>query len=194
MQSNPKQKNERWIFIAGKHSNCPLLRAFIWIVYTHVFQQFSPGISPEVSSLWTQKLQGNMTYIRVQLRIILDACTKLQKATVRFTVSVSLYHRKQLGSHLKDFHEIWYPNIIRKSVEKIQISLKPDKNDGYFYVNTYVHFWEYLAEFFSEWKMFKTKNKIETNIWHPITFPDDHVVYKIMWKNMLEPDRTSVTI
>jgi hypothetical protein len=38
---------------------------------------------------------------------------------------------EQLGSHWTDFHEIWYLNIFRKSVEKIQVSLKSDKNDGY---------------------------------------------------------------
>jgi len=39
---------------------------------------------------------------------------------------------EQLGSHLTDFHEILYFNIFRKSVEKIQVSLKPDKNNRYF--------------------------------------------------------------
>jgi hypothetical protein len=39
---------------------------------------------------------------------------------------------EQLGSHYMDFHEIWYLIIFRKSVEKIQISLKSDKNKGYF--------------------------------------------------------------
>jgi len=29
-----------------------------------------------------------------------------------------------------DFLEIRYFNMFRKSVEKIQVSLKPDKNDG----------------------------------------------------------------
>jgi len=33
----------------------------------------------------------------------------------------------ELGSHRKDFYEILYLTIIRKYVEKIQISLKSDK-------------------------------------------------------------------
>ena len=37
-----------------------------------------------------------------------------------------------LGFHWTDFHEILYPNIFRKSVERIQVSLKLDKNNGYF--------------------------------------------------------------
>jgi len=39
---------------------------------------------------------------------------------------------KQLGSHWLDFHGMLYLSIFRKYVEKIQVSLKSDKNDGYF--------------------------------------------------------------
>jgi hypothetical protein len=39
---------------------------------------------------------------------------------------------EQLGLQLKNFHEILHMSIFRKSMEKIQISLKYDKNDGYF--------------------------------------------------------------
>jgi hypothetical protein len=34
--------------------------------------------------------------------------------------------------HWTDFHEILYFNIFRKSVEKIQVLFKTDKNNGYF--------------------------------------------------------------
>jgi hypothetical protein len=39
---------------------------------------------------------------------------------------------EELGFQWKDLHEIWYLSLFRKSVEKIQVSLKSDKNDGYF--------------------------------------------------------------
>jgi len=39
---------------------------------------------------------------------------------------------EQLDSHWTDFYDIWYLRIFRKSVEKIQVSLKSDKNKGYF--------------------------------------------------------------
>jgi len=39
---------------------------------------------------------------------------------------------EQLGSQLVDFHEIWHLRIFRKSVQKIQISLKGGKNNEYF--------------------------------------------------------------
>ena len=39
---------------------------------------------------------------------------------------------EQRGCHWTDFCEIWCLSIFWKSVEKIQVSLKSDKNNGYF--------------------------------------------------------------
>jgi len=39
---------------------------------------------------------------------------------------------EQLGSHWTDFHEIQYFSIFQKCVEKIQGSLKSDKDNGHF--------------------------------------------------------------
>ena len=39
---------------------------------------------------------------------------------------------QQLGCHWTDFHEIWQFITSHKSVGKLQISSKPDKNYGYF--------------------------------------------------------------
>jgi hypothetical protein len=76
---------------------------------------------------------------------ILDEFAKLRKAIISFIMSVcpsdrpsvlpSVYpsvRMEQLCSHLMDFHEILYLSICWKSVEKIQLSLKSDKNNGYF--------------------------------------------------------------
>jgi len=38
----------------------------------------------------------------------------------------------KIGFHRTDFYDICYLGILRKSVEKIQISLKSDENNGYF--------------------------------------------------------------
>ena len=38
--------------------------------------------------------------------------------------------KEQFGSLCTDFHEIWYGSTFRKSVEKIQVSLKSLKNNG----------------------------------------------------------------
>jgi len=53
-----------------------------------------------------------------------------------------------------DYHEILYLNIFKKSVEKIQVSLKFEKYNGYF---TRRHVYIYDADFFFEWGMFETK-------------------------------------
>ena len=39
---------------------------------------------------------------------------------------------EQLDSHWTDFHEIWYWIMFLKSVQKIQVPLISDKNNGYF--------------------------------------------------------------
>jgi hypothetical protein len=66
----------------------------------------------------------------------LGAFPKLRKATVSF---VCLHVRpQQLGSHRTDFHRIWYLSIFRKSVEKIQLSLKSDQNNAYLHKHQYV--------------------------------------------------------
>jgi hypothetical protein len=39
---------------------------------------------------------------------------------------------EQLCSHWIDFHKIWYLSVFKKSVGKIKVSLKSDKNKRYF--------------------------------------------------------------
>jgi len=69
---------------------------------------------------------------------------------------------EQLGFRWTDFNGILYLRIFQKSVKKIQVELKSDKNNGcfmwrpmYIYVETHVHlcgdpftFMKYIAEFF----------------------------------------------
>jgi hypothetical protein len=62
----------------------------------------------------------------------LGAFAKLRKATISFVTSVRLpVLTEQLGPHWTDFYEILYLEIFRKSLEKIPVSLKSDKNKGY---------------------------------------------------------------
>jgi len=54
-----------------------------------------------------------------------------RKATVSFVISVCVSVRiKQLGSHVMDFHEIWYLSVSPKCVERIQVSLQSDELNG----------------------------------------------------------------
>ena len=74
-------------------------------------------------------------------------------------------HMKHFGSKLTDFHEIRYLSTFRKS-----------------------------AGFAVEREMFHTEavNKIRTHIFSAIHFffSENRVIYEIMWKNMVRPDRT----
>jgi hypothetical protein len=87
---------------------------------------------------------------------------------------------EQLCFHWMDFREIWYLSISPKSVEKIQVSLKPDKNDGALHMKTFVHLWFCIV---FEWEMFQTKvvEKIKTHIlcWVSSVFFENHAVYEI---------------
>jgi len=51
---------------------------------------------------------------------------------------------EQLGSLCKDFHEILYLIIFRKPVQKIQASLKSDKNNGYF-TRRRIYIYDYIS-------------------------------------------------
>jgi hypothetical protein len=59
--------------------------------------------------------------------LILSTVSRMPKASVRLSVGM-----KQLGSLWTEFDEILYFSIFKKSVQKIQVSLKSEKNNGYF--------------------------------------------------------------
>ena len=95
---------------------------------------------------------------------------------------------EQLGSHWTDFREIWYLNIFRKYVEKVQVSLKFDKNNLYFIWRPMYIFLSPLAQFFLEWEMFQAKvvEKIKTQIFFMFTntifFFQNRAIYEVMLK------------
>jgi len=67
-----------------------------------------------------------------------DAFSKLLKATVSF-MSVCLSAWNNSAPTGRIFMKFDITNFLEKPVEKIQVSLKSDKNNGYF-MNTNVHF------------------------------------------------------
>jgi hypothetical protein len=62
----------------------------------------------------------------------LGAFAELRKVTFSFMSVCTSFRMQHFGSHWTHFREIWYLSIFRKSVAKILVSLKPDKNNGYF--------------------------------------------------------------
>jgi hypothetical protein len=86
---------------------------------------------------------------------------------------------EQFGSHWTDFHENVYLRIFRKFVEKIQVSLKTDKNTRYFIWRPIYMFLSYLSHFFLYWELFQTYiEKIKTNILCSVTIFKNHVSYE----------------
>jgi len=70
----------------------------------------------------------------------LEAFAKFRKSTMSSVMSVCPSIRiEQLGSHWTCFHEISYLSIFGKSVEKIQVSLRSDKNNCTLHEDLYVH-------------------------------------------------------
>jgi hypothetical protein len=65
-------------------------------------------------------------------------------------------------------------------------------------MKTYVLLWLDLAEFFYlEWPMFQTKfvEELKTHILCSVTFfSENHTVYEITWKIMVQLERPQVTI
>ena len=51
----------------------------------------------------------------------------MRKTAISFVLSVRKY---KIGSHWTDFRKTWNWKLLRKSLEKIEISLKSNKNIG----------------------------------------------------------------
>ena len=90
-------------------------------------------------------------------------CEKRVLSSSCLSVRLSVW-MEQLGSHCSDLKEILYLSVFRKSVEKIQVSLKCYKLKATLYEEKYT-FLSYLAQFFWEWQCLrKSLEKIETYI------------------------------
>ena len=61
----------------------------------------------------------------------LQICEKQLLALTRLPVCLSV-HTERLGSHWMGFPEILYLSFFQKSLKKIQVLLKSDKNNRYF--------------------------------------------------------------
>jgi len=70
------------------------------------------------------------------MKVLIFMCVaKSPEATLSFVMSTFILSVRveQTGSHLTDFHEVWYLYIFKYSVKKIKIKLKSDRNNWYFH-------------------------------------------------------------
>jgi len=98
--------------------------------------------------------------------------------------------QEQRDSYWADFHEISYLSVSRKSVEKIEVSLKSSGRQWRtLYVKTC---WPYFAQFFPERE--SCKENQNTHFVFNISFLENRAVYEIMWKHIVECGRSRMTI
>ena len=124
-----------------------------------------------------------------------------EKATISFVMSIRLSVRmEQIETHWKDFHEIWYLRIFRKTVEKINFHLNLTGINGTFH--------GYLCTFMaiSSWILTKLSNISDSICWEnqnkhfmlnnspPPPTPENLTVCGVIRKNMVEPDRPQMTV
>ena len=132
---------------------------------------------------------------------------KLRKATVSFVISVRLslsVRMEQFCSHQTDFQETYFI-IFRKSVEKIQRSLKSDKHNGNLNEDNY----SFLIIFLSVLLRMENasdklcrenqntrcrENQNTRFIFSDSFFPKVLPFYEITWKNMVQSDRPQMTV
>jgi hypothetical protein len=98
---------------------------------------------------------------------------------------------EQLSSYWKDLHKIIYFSILQISVENVQVSLKPDKNNGNF---TRRHLQSSRAVLLRRRNVSeKFVKKIKTHILRPKIFLENRDVYELMCNNFAEPRRPQMT-
>jgi hypothetical protein len=144
-------------------------------------------------------LQGKQSVsIRRRVVIFLGEFTKLWREYDVMSVRPSFclsFRVEQLDFHWTNCHEIWHLKNFLKSVQKIQFSLKPDKNNGYFtWIAMYIY--ENISLNSSEnekcFGQICTENQ-NTHFTCSKVSPKN-AVYEIMWKNMVQLYRPQMTI
>jgi hypothetical protein len=88
-----------------------------------------------------------------------------------------------------------FGNFFLKSVVRIQVSIKSDKNKGYLHEDQYT-FLSYLTHFSLEWELLQTNvvEKIKAHVLYSVSPPANHAIYRIIWKNIVEQCRLQMTI
>jgi hypothetical protein len=84
-----------------------------------------------------------------------------------------------------DFDKIWYLSF-RKSVEKIQVSLKSDKNNGYITWKRFNNYDNISLNSFRMRNVLDKSGKENQNtdfMLDKVFFYENRTVYEIMWKN-----------
>jgi len=113
-------------------------------------------------------------------------------------IAKSDYWLRNVSSYWTDFHEIWYLNIFLKSVEKIQVSPKCDKNDGTLREVQYKFFFIISLSVIPKMRNLSDKicreNRNTHFVFNHFFFWENYSVCEKMWKNSVDPDSPQMTI
>ena len=122
---------------------------------------------------------------KIAKRLVASSCL-----SVRLSVRMV-----QLGSHSTDFHEILYPSVFRKTIDKIQVSLHSDENNGYFNMKTiYIPDHISLNESWNDVSHKSCRGNQNTQIAFTNLLFEHCTVYEILWKNIVGRGRPQMTI
>jgi len=116
---------------------------------------------------------------------VMSVCLSLCPS-VRLSVCPS-GRMEQLGSHRTDFHEIWNLKISRKSAHTVQVSLQSDKNKGYF--TGRIKYTLIISRSIIHKIRNVSANSCRENQNFLCSLFFNRVVFYIMWKNIVQPDR-----
>ena len=101
---------------------------------------------------------------------------------------------EQLGFHWKDFFETWFLSIFRKTVEKIQVSLKSDNNNGTVR-NKRCTVLIISGSSLIKMRTLSDKSCRENHNSHfMFFFVKNRAVSETMWKNIVQPGRPQSTV
>ena len=124
----------------------------------------------------------------------------LYSSNVWYRIDICVHYwflrMEQLGSYRNDFNEISYKSILRKSIEKIQVTLKSDKNNRHItwrpiYIFDHISLiYSYNEKCFRQTLYKKSKHTFCVQ-W---LFFENLAVCEIMWKNIVERDRIQMAI
>jgi hypothetical protein len=130
--------------------------------------------------------------------MFLGAFAKLRKATTCFVMSVCPSVRPHGATRfpLAGFSSNFILEHFSKAVAKIQVSLKSDKNNGYYHEYQYTFMITSCSVLLT---MRNVSDKIcrehqSTHLMFNNSFFENRAFCEIMWKNMVQPGRAKMTI
>ena len=102
---------------------------------------------------------------------LLDAFSKLRKATIGVVMSVCLSAWNNSAPTGRIFMKFDTWVFFESRSRKFKFHENQTRISGALHMKPYIHYWQYLAQFFVEWEMFQTKavDEIKTHILCSVT-------------------------